>query len=111
MNQRNAFLKTMGFGEREDFSAALSLLTCGVMDLDFNGSWSYSGLPLKEVGAHQVILLAEGGAPYDDAGLAILEVPSLEGSPFAARPPETERPQAWDQDAPLDEEEDDEDDE
>lgn len=103
----DAFLKAISLGQGgEDFSAR-SLLESGVMDLDFKSSWSYSGLPLDEIGEHQVILLAEGGAPYDDAGLAILEVPSLAGSPFASRAPQTERPRTWDQDASPDQEEED----
>lgn len=66
-------------------------------------AWSYDNLPLREIGEHRVILLAEGGAPYDDAALCILDVFTLAGSAFAGRSPETERPAAWDAPDPDDE--------
>lgn len=68
------------------------------MDMDLAGAWSYRYLPLEDPDQreHQVILFAEGGAPYDDAGLAILEIPSMAASPFAGRSPEIKRPGAWD---------------
>lgn len=42
----------------------------------------YGDLPLDELGAHHVILYAEGDAPQDDAAFCVLEVAS---SDVAAR--------------------------
>ncbi|MDI1477539.1 hypothetical protein [Polyangium sp. y55x31] len=77
---------------------ALDMLNSSAMMIwdGADDTWSYGDLPLEEIGKHAVVLLAEGGAPYDDVGLCIVEIPSLEGSPFEHRAPETTRPEAWD---------------
>lgn len=59
-------------------------------------AWSHGDLPLEEIGKHEVVLLGAGDAPYDDFGLCVVAIPSLEGSPFENRAPETTRPEAWD---------------
>lgn len=60
---------------------------------DVSKAWSYDALPLAEIGAHDVVLFAEGQAPYDDFGFAVLEIASLEKSPFRDRIPDTSRPE------------------
>jgi hypothetical protein len=65
---------------------------------DVSKAWSYESLPLDEIGDHQVVLFAEGQAPYDDFGFCVLELASLEGSPFRGRTPDTSRPQEWSED-------------
>ncbi len=62
---------------------------------DLSKAWSYESLPLGEIGNHQVLLFAEGQAPYDDFGFCVLELPTLTGSPFQDRAPETARPEGW----------------
>jgi len=62
---------------------------------DVSRAWSYDALPLQEIGAHDVVLFAEGQAPYDDFGLAVLEVATLRGSPFEGREPQDSPPSAW----------------
>ncbi len=62
---------------------------------DLSKAWSYESLPLEEIGNHQVLLFAEGQAPYDDFGFCVLELPTLTGSPFKDRAPETARPEGW----------------
>ncbi|MDC3955070.1 hypothetical protein [Polyangium jinanense] len=84
-------------------SSSAMMIWDGVVD-----TWSYGHLPLEEIGKHEVVLLAEGGAPYDDFGLCIVEIPSLEGSPFENRAPETTRPEAWEAAMQAMEDEDDE---
>lgn len=64
---------------------------------DVSKAWSYDGLPLREIGDHRVLLFAEGQAPYDDFGLAVLEIDKLAGSPFEGRAPETTPPESWSQ--------------
>ena len=59
------------------------------MDIDLAAAWSFDSLPLRkqEEREYQVILFAEGGTPYDHAGLAIPELPCWLGRPSpAARP-------------------------
>jgi hypothetical protein len=63
---------------------------------DLASSYSYDNLLSKKIGSHAVVLLAEGGAPYDDVGLCIVDIPSLKRSRFAARSPDTRRPAGWD---------------
>ena len=92
-----AFQHALAADEDKDAASGPDWLEAvGEMDMDLEGAWSFDDLPLEEVGAHRVLLFAEGGAPYDDCGLAILEVPSLDGSPFATRAPESQRPAEWD---------------
>lgn len=62
---------------------------------DVSKAWSYDALPLSEIGAHDVVLFAEGQAPYDDFGLAVLEIATLQGSPFKDRAPEDSPPPEW----------------
>src|SRR5262249_40182179 len=62
---------------------------------DISKAWSYESLPLGEVGDHHVVLFAEGQAPYDDFGFCVLEIATLEGSPFKDRAPDTSRPDEW----------------
>lgn len=58
--------------------------------------WTSPGeAPIDGLGRHRVVLCAEGGAPYDDTGLCLVEVPSLAESGFEDRPPETVFPQEW----------------
>jgi hypothetical protein len=65
-------------------------------------------LPLREIGAHRVILFGEGQAPYDDLGFCVFEIDSLAGSPFAKRAPETARPDTWSESGDGEEEDPDE---
>lgn len=62
---------------------------------DISKAWSYDALPLSDIGAHDVVLFAEGQAPYDDFGLAVLAVATLQGSPFQGREPEDSPPPEW----------------
>ncbi|MFO0590149.1 MAG: hypothetical protein U0441_21585 [Polyangiaceae bacterium] len=72
---------------------------------DVSKAWSYDALPLEEIGDHDVVLFAEGQAPYDDFGFAVLEIATLEGSPFKERVPDTSRPTGASEEEDLDEEE------
>ncbi len=49
----------------------------------------------RGLGAARALVLAEGGAPYDDQGFAILEVGALQGHPYENRLPESRAPGAW----------------
>ncbi|MDY3552897.1 hypothetical protein R5W24_001986 [Gemmata sp. JC717] len=57
----------------------------------------WSGGP--DIGAvvHRVVFFGEGGAPYDDFGLCIVEVGPDGGELFLTRAPETHRPTEWDE--------------
>jgi hypothetical protein len=44
---------------------------------------------------YRLVLAGEGDAPYDDLGLCIIEVESLEAVGFVGRPPETSIPDEW----------------
>jgi tetratricopeptide (TPR) repeat protein len=63
--------------------------------MDFAGharsAWSYESLPLDSIGPHTLVFLAEGGAPYDDFAVCLLEVPSFTGAPIARRKPRIPR--------------------
>ncbi|MEZ4452129.1 MAG: hypothetical protein R3B09_21875 [Nannocystaceae bacterium] len=94
------FLRAMGLHEPGSTTPALDLLRSGVLERPDppEDGYAYVGLPLAEIGDHRVLVYGEGGAPYDDIGLAILEVPAIEGRgdhPFVGRAAETERPDAW----------------
>ncbi len=54
-------------------------------------AWSYESLPLDSIGLHTLVFLAEGGAPYDDFAVCVLEVPSFTGAPIARRKPRIPR--------------------
>lgn len=50
----------------------------------------------RGIGPANVIVIAEGEAPYDDCGFAILEVTNLNGHPYENRPAESVAPlAAW----------------
>jgi hypothetical protein len=83
--------------EEDDWQKLLmSWLEVGALDIEqpLEEAWSYRNLPLRDL-AHRVVLFAEGGAPYDDFGLCIVEVATLAGTPFENKAPETERPSSW----------------
>jgi hypothetical protein len=108
----DSYIRVMGLDPEGSASPALVWLNAGAMQVstDVGEAWSYRNLPLARIGKHEVVLLAEGQAPYDDCGLCILEVPSLDGSPFASLAPEIRRPRSWDDDyAGAGEDEDDDD--
>jgi hypothetical protein len=58
-------------------------------------SWSACDIEARGLGAATFEVLAEGGAPYDDGGFAILAVETLDGHPYASRGMESRRPEAW----------------
>lgn len=62
---------------------------------DVSKAWSYDDLPHEEVGDHRVLLFAEGQAPYDDFGFAVLEIEALSTSKLRDRAPDTSRPEGW----------------
>jgi hypothetical protein len=56
----------------------------------------YSSIPyIAGLTAPRVVLFCQGGAPYDDFGLCILEVEPKDSKAFFARAPETEFPETW----------------
>lgn len=60
------------------------------------GSWSSGAFDDRGLGEVRAAVLAEGGAPYDDHGFAILEVVGgLAGHPYEHRPAESVAPRAW----------------
>ena len=50
-------------------------------------AWSYAALPLASIGPHTLVFLAEGGAPYDDFAVCVLDVPSFRGAAITRRKP------------------------
>jgi hypothetical protein len=58
-------------------------------------SWSACDIEARGLGAVTFEVLAEGGAPYDDGGFAILAVETLDGHPYASRGVESRPPEAW----------------
>jgi hypothetical protein len=44
---------------------------------------------------HRLVLCVQYGAPYDNLGACVLEVPALAGSAYDGRPPETDFPEEW----------------
>lgn len=50
-------------------------------------------LPVEKLPPYQLILFAQGGAPYDDFGFAIVEVKTL--GAYQGRKPDTRRPSTW----------------
>lgn len=61
---------------------------------DLSASWSdpAAGRPLESV---RYVILTEGGAPMDYIGFAVLELATLDGHPYADRPPESKPPLSW----------------
>ncbi|AWM38431.1 hypothetical protein GobsT_34280 [Gemmata obscuriglobus] len=57
----------------------------------------WSGGPDIGTLTHRVVFFGEGGAPYDDFGLCIIEVGPDDAEPFLTRAPETHRPAEWDE--------------
>ncbi len=57
--------------------------------------WSLDDLELEELGEHRLVLFGEGGAPYDDFGVCVIELGSVEGTRLAGLAPQTERPDTW----------------
>jgi hypothetical protein len=58
--------------------------------------WNYpQQTPIDGVGPHRLVLCVRSDAPYDDVGACIVEIPSLVGSPFEGRLPETTFPEEW----------------
>lgn len=80
----------------EPFEMLAELLTADVLDMPEEPSrdHSYAGLASYELGEHRVVLFGEGGAPHDDMGLCIVEVPSST-HPLMERAPENARPETW----------------
>ena len=58
--------------------------------------WSAPFWAKRDIGPVSVEILAEGGAPHDEVGFAVLAVPSLEGHPYATRSVESRHPATWD---------------
>lgn len=54
-------------------------------------AWSYASLPLASIGPHTLVFLAEGGAPYDDFAVCVLDVPSFRGAAITRRKPRLPR--------------------
>jgi len=67
---------------------------------EFAEMWSDPAAERDLAGDHTV--LAVGGAPYDDMGIAILDVGQLDGHPYAARPAESLPPRSWSSSAAAD---------
>ncbi|MFZ5786681.1 MAG: hypothetical protein ACOY3Y_09595 [Acidobacteriota bacterium] len=88
------FHQALGWKPRRAKSVAEELLAEPALEvwLDAQRAWSAAELPLE---GNELVLLAEGQAPFDDVGLCIVKVSSLEASGFAGRAPETELPETW----------------
>ena len=61
---------------------------------DLDGSMLQPELAARGLAIEGAVVLAEGGAPYDDHGFAILRVE--QGHPYTERGVESGRPGAWD---------------
>lgn len=57
--------------------------------------WSEEWNERRKLGRVRALVLAEGEAPYDDRGFAILYVDSLKNHPYAGRSTESVAPEAW----------------
>lgn len=91
------YAREIGLAMEDAESALVEWLKASAIEVwtETDAAWSYKHLPLKEIGKHRLVLFAEGQAPYDDLGLCVLEIESLERSGWAARVPETQRPETW----------------
>ncbi|MCA9660663.1 MAG: hypothetical protein KC486_20140 [Myxococcales bacterium] len=87
---------TGGSGDADD--ALRSLAEQEVLTYCTSLADSWSGGDFADRGLHDatIELLAEGGAPYDDFGFAVLSVRSLAEHPYATRPIEGRPPSCWD---------------
>jgi hypothetical protein len=68
--------------------------------LEFNGTgpddYCYPRkAPIADLGEHELILCVQSGAPYDDHGVCIVELPALAGTRFEGRAPDTIFPREW----------------
>jgi hypothetical protein len=84
-------------GEVDEPPSLRALAESSVLDwpTSLEESWSACDIQARGLGAVTFEVLAEGGAPYDDGGFAILAVETLEGHPYASRGVESRRPEAW----------------
>jgi len=104
----DGYIHVMGMSVAEE-KPAHHWLTSGMhVYSNMRDSWSFKGLP--EVGDHRVIFMAEQGAPYDDTAMCVVEIPSLEGTPFEHMAPETEPPDTSEYEYEDEDEDEDEDD-
>lgn len=62
---------------------------------DMQDSYSLDSFKERNIFPVEALTLAEGEAPYDDEGFAILEVGNLESHPYRNRPLESVIPKAW----------------
>jgi hypothetical protein len=95
-----AFHEAFGANPSEARASLVGLFEVSVLDVypRLEDGWSGRGIPyLDELRSHRVVFFGEGGAPYDDFGVCILEVEREDGEPFFARQPETHRPVEWDE--------------
>jgi hypothetical protein len=61
-----------------------------------DGEYEYPQVGPLDVGTpHRLVLCVQYGAPYDDVGACVMEIPALAGSPYEDRQPETEFPPEW----------------
>ena len=51
--------------------------------------------PVPVAGPHRLVLGVRYGAPYEGLGACVVEIPSLAGSPYDQRAPETDFPKEW----------------
>lgn len=80
----------------EPLEMLTELLTADVLEMpdEPSSGYAYAHLSRYEIGPHRVILFGEGGAPHDDMGLCIVEVPTSTHA-LLQRAPENERPETW----------------
>lgn len=80
----------------EPLELLAELLTAEVLEMPDPPDSGYSHAHLRpyDLGPHRVILLGEGGAPHDDIGLCVVEVPSADHH-LTRRAPENQRPETW----------------
>jgi hypothetical protein len=61
-----------------------------------DGEYSYPHEAPLDVGMpHRLVLCVQYGAPYDDTGVCVVEIPALDGSPYDGRKPGTAFPPEW----------------
>jgi hypothetical protein len=90
----DAYLTRMEFeGEQPVLEMLDAVLDVDVETTRLGPTWC-ARLP-AQLGEHEVVALAESGAPYDGMGVCLVRVPTLEGHPFARAKPETRRPRSW----------------
>lgn len=88
-------MEVMGIIPQHDDSALRQLLEdCGT---GRESHYPQDQAPMHPGVPHRLVFVSEYGAPMEGFGAFVVEIESLEGSPFENRPPEAEIPEEFDE--------------